>query len=208
MHARRGRPSVAEAEALPGRILDAAWDVLLDSGFDSFTFDRVARHAHIGKATIYSRFANKIDLMRALLLQRVALRTSTVQALGDNLPLEQAFALRAADIMKSLFSADGVLLERLIDWVDQELPVGQISARALAYHNAIESITAMLRDGLAREGLHVADVPRAARLWLEGVIGHARLAHAEDASAPEEIERWATVYARFYLAGLATIPLQ
>ncbi|MGQ4828016.1 hypothetical protein, partial [Enterococcus faecalis] len=88
---------------------------------------------------------------RALLLQRVAQRTSTVQALGDNLPLEQAFALRAADIMKSLFSADGVLLE--------------------------------------------------------GVIGHARLAHAEDASAPEEIERWATVYARFYLAGLATIPL-
>ena len=40
---RRGRPSIAEAEALSGRILDASWDILLAGGFENFTFDRVAR---------------------------------------------------------------------------------------------------------------------------------------------------------------------
>jgi hypothetical protein len=63
---RRGRPSAAEAEQIVGRILEASWDVLLAEGFEGFTFDRVARHAHIGKATIYSRFANKRELMGAL----------------------------------------------------------------------------------------------------------------------------------------------
>lgn len=61
---RRGRPSLEEAQRLPARILEAGWEVLRDQGFDAFTFDRVARHAHIGKATIYARFPGKRELDR------------------------------------------------------------------------------------------------------------------------------------------------
>jgi AcrR family transcriptional regulator len=198
---RRGRPSIAEAEALSGRILDASWDVLLAGGFENFTFDRVARHAHIGKATIYSRFQGKIDLMQALLLRRIEQRTDYIKQHGADLPVEAAFRLRAADIMKMLFSPDGVMTERLIDWLDQEIGEGQ-QMRANAYRNAIDSISYTLIEGPDAAGLKVPDVDRAARLWLEGLIGHARLANTEGASSAVEIDLWANDYTQFYFAGL------
>ena len=206
---RRGRPSIAEAEALSGRILDASWAVLLAGGFENFTFDRVARHAHIGKATIYSRFPGKIDLMQALLLRRIEQRTMHLRQQGSNLSLEAAFRLRAEVIIKMLFAPDGVLMERLIDWLDQEIGQGQ-SMRANAYRQAIDSIADILTHNAHQAGLVVHDVDLAARLWIEGLIGHARLAltegaAAEGASSPAEIERWASDYTRFYFAGLRAI---
>lgn len=212
---RRGRPSVAEAEALSGRILDASWDVLLTAGFESFTFDRVARHAHIGKATIYSRFPGKVELMRALLSRRIEMRSDHFKAAGSDLSIEAAFCLRAADTIKILFSPDGALLERLIDWLEQETGEGQ-RMRAQAYRDAIDSIGASLLNAgtlganESNSAEQDADPARrtfaepalAARLWLEGLIGHAKLAYTEGASSPAEIERWASDYTRFFFAGL------
>lgn len=211
---RRGRPSVAEAEALSGRILDASWDVLLTGGFESFTFDRVARHAHIGKATIYSRFPGKIELMRALLLRRIEMRSDHFKAAGSDLSIEAAFCLRAADTINILFSPDGALLERLIDWLEQETGEGQ-RMRAQAYRDAIDSIgTSLLNAGALGANISnaeqdadpvrrtFAEPALAARLWLEGLIGHAKLAYTEGASSPAEIDRWASDYTRFFFAGL------
>ena len=199
---KRGRPSLAEAEALSARILDASWDVLLAGGFESFTFDRVARHARIGKATIYSRFAGKIELMQALLQRRIEFRNAYFRTRGHDLPVEEAFRLRAADVMKMLFSPDGVLMERLIDWLDQELGEGQ-PMRAAAYRNAIDGISEQLLARGADLPVASGDVMLAARIWLEGLIGHARLAaNTEGASSPAEIDRWAQDYTLFYFAGL------
>jgi len=215
---RRGRPSVAEAEALSGRILDASWDVLLTGGFESFTFDRVARHAHIGKATIYSRFPGKVELMRALLLRRIEMRSDHFRSAGSHMSIEAAFCLRAANTIKILFSPDGTLLERLIDWLEQETGEGQ-RMRAQAYRDAIESVGNSLLNAGAL-GAHpatnaepgtdpakrtFAEPGLAARLWLEGLIGHAKLAYTEGASSPAEIERWASDYTRFFFAGLRTM---
>lgn len=205
---RRGRPSVAEAEALSGRILDASWQVLLSGGFEGFSFDRVARHAHIGKATIYSRFPGKLELMRALLARRVGQRIEAIEAQGSNLPLEAAFRLRAADTIAMLFSPDGLLTERLIDWLEQESGAdGRLRAKVYAF--VLESIVRTLQ--LPREGdaqalsLSPAQTARAARLWLEGLLGHARLAVSEGDSSPAAIARWAADYARFFFAGLAVL---
>lgn len=198
---RRGRPSIAEAEALSGRILDASWDVLLSGGFENFTFDRVARHAHIGKATIYSRFPGKLELMQALLLHRIELRSHYLNQQGSNLGMEAAFRLRAEAVIKMLFSPDGVLVERLVDWLDQEIGEGE-TMRANAYRTAIETISAMLTNGAQEAGLALPDIDLAARLWIEGLIGHARLATTEGASSAAEIERWAGNYTRFYFTGL------
>ena len=99
---KRGRPSIAEAEQLSGKILEASWQVLLETGFDGFTFDRVARHAHIGKATIYSRFANKRELMETLLAHSIERRHALIMAQGDDLPFVEAFTLRATEALALL----------------------------------------------------------------------------------------------------------
>lgn len=202
--ARRGRPSLAEAEALSGRILDASWHVLHDGGFEAFTFDRVARHAHIGKATIYSRFGNKIDLMRALLARRITIRTDQLRLQAGDLPMREAFRRRAVDVMTQLFSPDGVMLERLIDWLDQEIGEGQ-SMRGNAYRHAIESIAETIIHSPDRSAIGSCDIDVAARFWLEGLLGHARLATSEGRWSAQQAERWADDYTRFYFAGLQAL---
>lgn len=221
---KRGRPSLAEAEQLSGRILDASWDVLLETGFESFTFDRVARHARIGKATIYSRFASKHDLLVGLLKRRVAQRTALIQAEGSELPPIEAFTRRATQVLEALGTPDGILLERLIDWLDQERNASRAKAsrpdttctdsvdaatdasegvvRAHVYRLAIESISQTLRSAAARNALHIADFDLAAQLWLEGILGHVRFAGTRGPDAATAIRTWARTYTTYFFAGI------
>jgi AcrR family transcriptional regulator len=63
---KRGRPRDPEAD---GRILDAAASLILAHGFDNMTVDDVAARAHVGKATVYRRWAKKEDLAVAAMSQ-------------------------------------------------------------------------------------------------------------------------------------------
>jgi AcrR family transcriptional regulator len=63
---RRGRPRDPEADV---RILDAAAQLILERGYDSMTVDEVAARAHVGKATVYRRWARKEDLAVAAMSQ-------------------------------------------------------------------------------------------------------------------------------------------
>jgi AcrR family transcriptional regulator len=46
-----------------GEILEAALDVLAESGYDGMTVDMVAARAHAGKATLYRRWPSKAELV-------------------------------------------------------------------------------------------------------------------------------------------------
>lgn len=56
---RRGRPRDPQADV---RILEAAATLILARGYDAMTVDDVATSAHVGKATVYRRWARKEDL--------------------------------------------------------------------------------------------------------------------------------------------------
>lgn len=55
-----GRPRDAHADKV---IIDAACDVLAESGPSGFTVDAVAARAGVGKATIYRRWPSKVELL-------------------------------------------------------------------------------------------------------------------------------------------------
>ena len=85
--------------------------------------------------------------------------------------------------------------------------------RVAAFRDAIESVGQSLAEGGVLGGstdqggtdqvrLPVVDPDRAGRLWIEALMGHAKLAYTEGASSPAEIERWAFDYTRFFFAGL------
>lgn len=200
---RRGRPSVAEARLLSDKILEASWQTLLAHGFENFTFDRVARHAHIGKATIYSRFAGKTDLMRALLAWRMERQRSEILSESSAMEPVEAFTLRARRVLQSLFSPDGILMERLIDWIDQEAGAG--NGRGEVYRSALQSIAAEFAATNARGQTALADVDLAARFWLEGLLGHARLASSQGSDGLVDIESWSRDYVAFFFRGLSAM---
>lgn len=66
---KRRRGSVLEAA-----LLDAAWDELIDKGYDRFTIESVAARARTSRAVVYRRWPGKAELVHA-----AAARAGTLQ---------------------------------------------------------------------------------------------------------------------------------
>lgn len=64
---RGGRPSAVRAGDVDRRILDAATTLLVEQGFEATSCEQVAIRAGAGKASIYSRYANKEELFEAVI---------------------------------------------------------------------------------------------------------------------------------------------
>ena len=77
--ARGGRPRSKERER---EILAAALQALVAEGFDAMTIEGVAAAAGAGKATVYRRWHNKIDLVIDAIREQVALSAEIVDT-GD-----------------------------------------------------------------------------------------------------------------------------
>lgn len=196
---RGGRPSAEEAELLPERMFEAAWELLLAQGFEGFSFDKLARHARIGKPTIYSRFANKEDFLRSLLQYRIAKNQAEVTSLAGELPFKEAMGVMATRAVSKFVSDEGRLVDRLIDWLEHEGDPARGSVRQWAFQNALHYGEELIRAANARGETHVSDVQTASRFFLEGIIGHARMS---DARAPIDMEAhkaWADQYSRIIL---------
>lgn len=199
---KRGRPSLEEAQRLPARILEAGWEVLRDHGFEAFTFDRVARHAHIGKATIYTRFAGKREFLEALLAHKTIERRLEIMKLGVGLPIVEAFCIRAAAVIRVLHSAEGRMMERLVDWCDQEFGTDEVNYRQAMYADALVSISEEIREAARVQNLELVDPALAAGFWLEGLLGHARFTGSIKEIDDSANEKWARAYSEFFFGGL------
>jgi AcrR family transcriptional regulator len=77
--ARRGRPRSKERER---EILAAALHALVNEGFDAMTIEGVAAAAGAGKATVYRRWHNKVDLVIDAIREQVA-STAAIVDTGD-----------------------------------------------------------------------------------------------------------------------------
>ncbi|TPW74859.1 TetR/AcrR family transcriptional regulator [Schumannella soli] len=116
---KRGRPTPAERRARDARILDAAWELLLERGFAEVSLDAVAARAGVTKRTLYTAFGDKLALLHA-----VVRRQHSYAGAGDE--TGQADALPPADaaapdpvetavaIGGALLSDEAVALHRLM----------------------------------------------------------------------------------------------
>ena len=56
--------------ALEAAILDAAWEQLLDTGYDRFTIDAVATRSGTARSVLYRRWPSRMDLLVAMFRHR------------------------------------------------------------------------------------------------------------------------------------------
>jgi AcrR family transcriptional regulator len=61
-----GRLSAEQTAELPARLLDAAQSLFNRQGYSATTMEEVAREAGASTKTLYSRYANKVELARAV----------------------------------------------------------------------------------------------------------------------------------------------
>ena len=124
--------------ALESAILDAAWDQLLDGGYERFTIDAVALRSSTARSVLYRRWPSRMDLLRATIRHRGAVD-----------------AIRAPDT-GSL--RDDVLA--LLNDVNERRSgiMGLLAARFGAYYEAEGGSPAELRDFFLRDGPSLMDV--------------------------------------------------
>lgn len=66
-----GRLSAAAAAEIPDRLLDAAFELFVEVGYGDATMDQIARRAGASTKTLYSRFANKGEMLEGVVRRNV-----------------------------------------------------------------------------------------------------------------------------------------
>jgi AcrR family transcriptional regulator len=118
------------------RVLDAAGELLVRWGYQRVTIDEVARHAGIGKGTVYLHFHTKDALFLTVLLraqagvaERIAQRAEEepASALPSSIGRAMYLELSADPVLRALYLADVEILGRLAHEAAETL--GQLTTR-------------------------------------------------------------------------------
>jgi AcrR family transcriptional regulator len=102
-------PQRRRGAALESALLDAAWDELIEKGYDAFTIESVAARAQTARAVIYRRWATKPELVRAAIAHHEfgehVPAPDTGSLRGDLLELVRGANRRRAPLLGILMSA-------------------------------------------------------------------------------------------------------
>ncbi|WP_091188686.1 TetR/AcrR family transcriptional regulator [Paenibacillus catalpae] len=107
MEAKRGRPRNMQTQKA---ILTASYDLLLESGFDTVTVEKIAERAKVSKATIYKWWPNKAAVVMDGFLFAAAARLpvpDTGVAFDD-------IVIHASNLVRFLTSPEGRIIKDLI----------------------------------------------------------------------------------------------
>lgn len=127
----RGRPRDPAKDAA---ICDAAWQILADKGYEGLTFEAVAEKAGCSRATLYRRFAGKLDLIEAVLHETSRAIESRLLLGGDPRALLIAHAGGCAEYMSG---ARGRANLSLMECAARLPELGEVTLRHMAAERLI-----------------------------------------------------------------------
>ena len=200
-HTRRGRPA---DETLGRTIVDAAYELFVELGFQATTLDKVAQRAKVSKLSIYRHFENKEALFSAAIAAHC--HQFAPQALFESVdgPAEDQLMAVGSSLLRTLLSPDVRSVEAMImaDKTNQE------SLSRLQYEAGpayvIAQIEALLRQLHAKAVLNVSDPLRSARLFAALLKGSDLLtiARFDEARAQDdnEIESYCRAAVAMFMA--------
>jgi len=102
-----GRPRSEEAHQ---RILEAAYELMNQTGFNDLTIEAIAAHAAVGKPTIYRRWSSKAHLVMDAFLAA----TNSELTFPDSGSVKEDIRLQMQQLVKVLLSPRGQMIATLI----------------------------------------------------------------------------------------------
>ncbi|HWW26673.1 MAG TPA: TetR/AcrR family transcriptional regulator [Caulobacter sp.] len=196
---RRGRPA---NEALGQTIVDAAYDLFVELGFQATTLDKVAQRAKISKLSIYRRFENKEALFSAAIVARC--HQFAPQALVEGLDgsAEDQLMAVGSSLLRTLLRPEvrGVEAMVMADKTNQK-SLGKLHYEAAPAH-VIAQVEALLRQLHAKKLLSVPDPVQSARLFAALFKGSDLLmiARFDEARAEDGIESYCRSAVAMFIA--------
>ncbi len=196
-------------EARPGELLDAALDLFVDRGFAATRLEDVARRAGVSKGTLYLYYANKEELLKAVVRANlIPLIDAFAGEIGasnatcaEQLRLffdewwETVGATRYAGIAKLVVAESGNFPE-LARFFQEEviLPVMQV-------------LGSIVRRGIALGEFRDVDVEASAPLWMSPLVLRAIWEHSIMPCCPPgfdvPIERFLDTHLHYVLRTLS-----
>lgn len=107
MSGHRGRPRNVEAQ---NAILSASYELLLESGFQAVTVDKIAERAQVSKATIYKWWPNKAAVVMDGFLYAATARLPV----PDTDSAIQDIVTHATNLTRFLTSQEGTIITQLL----------------------------------------------------------------------------------------------
>ena len=160
--ARRGRPA---NEALGQTIVDAAYELFVELGFQATTLDKVARRAKISKLSIYRHFENKEALFSAAMAARCQQFVPQAFFEGVDGSAEDQLMAAGSSLLRTLLRSDVRSVEAMVmaDKTNQK-SLSKVHYEAGPAH-VIAQIEGLLRQLHAKGALNVPDPLWSARLF-------------------------------------------
>ena len=157
---KRGRPA---NEALGQTIVDAAYELFVELGFQATTLDKVVQRAKISKLSIYRHFENKEALFSAAIAARCRQFVPHFGGLAGS--AEDQLMAAGSSLLRTLLNADVRNVEAMVmaDKTNQK-SLAKLHYEAGPLH-VIAQVEALLRHLHAKALLNVPDAPRSARLF-------------------------------------------
>jgi AcrR family transcriptional regulator len=161
-----------DRQARAARILDVTAELLLRHGYRRVAIDDVARHADIGKGTVYLHWKTRDDLFRAVFEREVlqaltellgALRQDPGAWRLHRLARSWFLAIMRRPLLRALFLADAELLGKLA----KPASGAREDRHRLVSHAYVQLLA---EYGLLRDDLDADAVAYAFRATLEGFI--------------------------------------
>lgn len=170
---KRGRPSLARAEALDRLVIDTAREMFLAEGFDAVAMEQVAAAARISKGTLYARHASKESLFNAVV--EATIRQWAAEAALEDARTSDAIEARlrhhAYTVAASMLRADVRAFQRLVLSVRDRFPDVARSMYAQGYRYIVGLVEDDIRLASKNDGMPVKDALAVAELLVASITG-------------------------------------
>jgi AcrR family transcriptional regulator len=167
-----GRPRPEDVAAIEERLLRAALQEFLAHGYGGASLNRLVKLAGVSKTTLYSRFASKEELFRAIMrrqIERVDLEALLKPHDGRS-ELGKGLAAYANHMLERSLQGDLLDVNRLIYSESQRFPeLGAAAAERTGM--GVRRITAFIRDCAEADGLPCRDAGSVAEVFILMIRG-------------------------------------
>jgi AcrR family transcriptional regulator len=201
---RRGRPTIAEAALLDEAIREAALELFLERDYDGTTMDAIAKAAGTTKGSLYTRFENKAEVFRDVLIWATH---------RSGWPVPDAPLPAFEDLRTALVAIGHAAVDRALDptmvrlsqiAASQALRFPEVAWRTHASTNPPHALLAELLRRHAATGEIQADDPELLSVLFLGLVGGvpARVAMFGVRRTPAEQDRHTDAIVDLFLRAL------
>lgn len=199
-------------QARPGELLDAALDLFVDKGFAATRLEDVATRAGVSKGTLYLYFANKEELLEAVVRENIV---PLIEAFQRDLEQSQA---SSAELLRAFFgkwwaSIGATRLAGIAKLVVSES--GNFPQLARFFQDEVVApnaglLSSIVRRGIASGEFREVDLEASIPLWMSPLVLRAIWKHSISPCCPPgfdvPIERFLDTHLRYVLRALGSQP--